>query len=155
MKTAFEILNEKNRDVICVSPETTIIDAIKQMSEHRIGAILVKDNDRITGIWTERDLMSNMLNPGFNPDRALIQDYMTKEPHNVSHNSTIFNLLDTFLGRRHRHLLIEKEGKVIGILSQGDVIRASLMEKSKELDELNAKYNWEYYEDWKWNKQHS
>ena len=155
MKTADEILSEKNRDVISVAPDSTVVEALNKMAENRIGAILVKEGENIVGIWTERDLVYNMLKPGFNPDRALMKDYMTTELHSIPSTSSIYTLLDTFLGRRHRHLLIESGGKIVGLLSQGDVIRASLIEKSKELDELNAKYNWEYYEDWKWRKQNT
>jgi CBS domain-containing protein len=155
MKTAEEILKEKNVEVISATPETTIVDAIKLMVDNKIGALPVKDNDNFVGIWTERDLIAQILNPGFYPDRAQLKDYMTKILHTCPYDANIYTMLDQFLGRRHRHLLIEKDGKIIGILSQGDVIRASLYEKSKELDELHAKYNWEYYEDWKWKKQQS
>ena len=155
MKTAEEILNEKKTEIISATPETTVINAIKLMVEHKIGALPVKENDNYIGIWTERDLIADMLNPGFNPDRAILKDYMTKKLDTCPYDANIFTMLDQFLGKRHRHLFIEKSGKIIGLLSQGDVIRASLYEKSKELDELNAKYNWEYYEDWKWKKQQS
>lgn len=149
MTTAAGMLTEKNREPICLGPEDTVMDAIKIMNENRIGAILIKENGTIKGIFTERDLLCNMVNPGFNPDRAQLKDYMTEKLHTVPHNANLYTLLDTFLGLRHRHLLIEENGTIIGMLSQGDVIRTSLNQKTKELDELNAKYNWEYYEDWK------
>ncbi|MDZ7764790.1 MAG: CBS domain-containing protein [Melioribacteraceae bacterium] len=77
---------------------------------------------------------------------------MTKEIKSAPHNSTLYSLLDIFLGKRFRHLLIQKEGEYIGILSMGDVIKANLNEKTKELKALNAIVSWEYYENWKFQK---
>ena len=152
MKTAVEILNEKGADMICVSPDTTIFDTLNKMLESKIGAILVKDGDKIVGIWTERDLMRNAVEPGFDPKTAKIGDYMTTDLLAAPYNATVYYLKDQFLGRRLRHLLIERDGEYIGILSTGDVIRASLYEKDQELRNLNAIVSWDYYEDWRWGR---
>ena len=60
--------------------------------------------------------------------------------------------MDKFLGKHMRHLLIEKNGEYIGILSIGDVMRATMLEKDEELKRLNAIVSWEYYENWKWER---
>ena len=65
-------------------------------------------------------------------------------------SDTVYMLKDKFLGLKLRHLLIEKEGKYIGLLSIGDVIKASIQEKDQELKNLNAMVSWEYYENWRW-----
>ncbi len=152
MKTAEEMLNEKSRDMICVSTETTVHEALKVMVKNRIGAILIKKEDQIIGIWTERDHMCNALEEGFNAKSAMLGDLMTTELHCAPHDATVYLLLDIFLGKRFRHLFIEKDGKYIGLLSMGDVIRASLDAKAEELQALNAMVSWDYYEDWKWKK---
>jgi len=61
-------------------------------------------------------------------------------------------LMDQFLGRHLRHLLIKKGGKFIGVLSIGDVMRATLSAKDNELKQLNAMVSWDYYENWKWER---
>ncbi len=152
MKTAEDILKEKDGDMICVPPDTTIHDVLQSMLEHKIGAMLVKDDDKLVGIWTERDLMKNVSVKGFDVCTARIGDYMTKELRSAPHTATIFNLKDQFLGRRLRHLLIEKGGEFIGMVSAGDVMKATLDEKSQELENLDAIVKWDYYEDWKWKK---
>jgi len=68
------------------------------------------------------------------------------------HNTTIYQLQDKFLGMRLRHLLVQKEGKYIGMLSAGDVMKTILNAKEKELKDLNAMTSWEYYENWRWEK---
>lgn len=150
MKTAQDILKEKNRDLVCVAPETTIHQALGIMIENNIGAILIKKADQIIGIWTERDLMKNSIQPGFDPKSARIGDYMITGLKSAPHTDSIIQLMDKFLGIRLRHLLIEKDGKYIGLLSTGDVIKANLMEKEQELRDLNAIFSWEYYDNWRW-----
>jgi len=151
MKTAGELLVEKSKDMITVSPDTTIYDAIKTMTENKIGSILVNDNGKIIGIWTERDLMQNIMDENFNIKTAVIKDYMTRELFSADYTDTIYQLQDKFLGRRLRHLLIKRDEEYLGLLSVGDVVRASLNLTMNELNDLKAIVSWEYYEDWKWN----
>ncbi len=152
MKTAEEMIKEQNHDVICVSPETTIKEALVLMNKNKIGAILVRGSEDIEGIWTERDLLRNVLIEGFAPETAKIKDYMTKNLQYAEHNETTIQLQDKFLGLRIRHLLVRNNGKFIGMVSSGDVTRHSLNEKTEELKSLNQIINWEYYENWHWKK---
>ncbi|GAB4378562.1 MAG: CBS domain-containing protein [Calditrichia bacterium] len=150
MKTAGDILQAKGQELICVDPESTIYQAALRMNEKKIGAILIKKDEEIVGIWTERDLLKNITEEGFDPKKARIKDYMTTDLRYAEYHDHVYRLLDKFLGMRLRHLLIRKDGKYVGILSTGDVIKASLNEKNKELKELNAMLSWEYYENWRW-----
>ncbi|MEJ2051024.1 MAG: CBS domain-containing protein [Calditrichota bacterium] len=152
MKTAEEILQDKDGKLIKASPETTIIEALRIMIKNQVGAILVEKNGDIIGIWTERDLMRNTVNENFDPRTAKLGDYMTTGLVSAPHNDTVFHLLDKFLGMRIRHLLIKKDEKFIGMLSTGDVIKASMQEKDLEMKKLNAMVSWEYYENWQWRK---
>jgi signal-transduction protein with cAMP-binding, CBS, and nucleotidyltransferase domain len=155
MKTAEQILQDKETDLISVTPETPITEALRLMIKNHIGAILIKDKEIIVGIWTERDLMRNTVSAGFDPQTAQIGDYMTTSLPSAPHTDTVYQLLDKFLGMRLRHLLIQKNGDYIGLLSTGDVIKASLQEKDQELKALNAIVSWEYYENWQWRKKRS
>ena len=152
MKTAEDILLEKSRDIICVTPDATIHEALTIMTKNKIGSIIVMEGGNIVGIWTERNLLSNTMIEGFDIKEARIADYMTTRLFSAPYTASVYQLLDIFLGRRLRHLLIEKDQEYIGFLSIGDVVKASLQEKAEELDALKAIFNWEYYEDWKWKK---
>ncbi len=152
MKTADEILEDKGTEMICVDYNTVICDVLKLMTKNLIGAVLVKKNDTIAGIWTERDLMINCLEESFDARKDIIGDLMSTNLHSAKHSANVYKLMDIFLGRRIRHLLIEKDGKYIGILSSGDVMRATMLEKDEELKRLNAMVSWEYYENWKWER---
>ena len=72
MKTAEDILKEKNREMVFISPDQTIQEAIRLMTANKIGAVLVKKDDKIVGIWTERDLLYDSDQKGFDPDRHLL-----------------------------------------------------------------------------------
>jgi signal-transduction protein with cAMP-binding, CBS, and nucleotidyltransferase domain len=150
MKIAEDIIKEKGADLICVDEEATIHEALKTMVEKKIGAILIKRDDDIAGIWTERDLMQNTITDGFNPKTSKIKDYMITDLISATDDESIYELMDKFLGLRLRHLLIKKSDRFVGMLSTGDAIRATLNEKNKELKELNKILSWEYYENWQW-----
>ena len=152
MRTAEDIIKEKKRDMVFVSSDQTIREALQVMVSRKIGAILVKENDKIVGIWTERDLMQNIIAPGFKFENARIGDYMTTQLHTAPHDTLIIKLQEMFLGLFVRHILVTKNKDHIGLLSIGDVVRVSLLEKDKQIKELNAMVSWEYYENWGWDR---
>lgn len=150
MKTAKDMIQDKGGDILCVPAGTTVMDALKKMNENKVGAILVTRDGKPAGIWTERDLLRNTLDAAFKPQTTLIDDVMTKTIVTAPSTDTVYNLMDKFLGLRLRHLIIEKDGEIIGMVSSGDVIKASIQEKDEELKQLNTMVGWDYYENWCW-----
>jgi len=152
MLTAGEILKGKSGSIVSVDIDATVADALHIMIDKKIGAILITEGEEIKGIWTERDLMKNVITEGFYSKTTKIKEVMTTELISSPHTDSLYQLMDKCLGERLRHLLIEKDGTYIGLLSAGDVTRAHLMKKSSELEELNKMANWDYYENWKFSK---
>lgn len=150
MKTAEDMIRDKGGVLVSVIEKTRVIEALKTMQANKVGAILVTRDDEPVGIWTERDLMHNTLEDTFDPKTTPIADVMTTSLIFAPHTDTVYNLMDKFLGLRVRHLLIQKDGRTIGMLSSGDVIKASIQEKDQELKQLNSMVGWEYYENWCW-----
>jgi len=150
MKTAADIVKGKGSGIVSVAPDETIHEALQVMVENKIGAVLVEKDDKIVGIWTERDLTRNTIEDGFDPGKALVGDHMVANIHSAAHDQTLYQLMDHFLGLRFRHMPVMQDGKCIGILSVGDVMKAVLGEKDQELKELNALVSWDYYENWRW-----
>ena len=148
MQTAEDIIREKDREILSVTRDTLIYEALRIMVSNKVGAILIRENEKIVGVWTERDLLRNTLEDGFDPKSTAVGEVMVTELHSAPHTDTIYNLMDKFLGLRVRHLPVEKNGDYVGLLSIGDVIRANLNEKTRELEALNAVVSWDYYEDW-------
>ncbi len=153
MKTAEDILNDKRPfEVITIKPEQTVAAAIEKMNQAKIGAILIEDQEGIRGIWTERDLLRSMRQPDFDPSRARIGDHMSTQLQSAAHDTKVERLEEMFLGLYIRHILVKKEGRFIGLLSIGDVLRAGLLEKDRRIRELNSIASWEYYENWGWDR---
>ncbi len=150
MKIAEDILKDKRiSKMVTTSEDATIFETVKLMVSKRIGAMLVTQNEQIVGIWTERDLLRNTLEPGFDPKTARIGDYMNTDLKSTAHDTPVIKLQEKFLGLYIRHILVKKKKKYIGMLSIGDVIRASLVSKDDEIKNLNKIASWEYYENWK------
>ena len=152
MKTAEDIVSDKKTGIVSVSYDQTVQDACQLMVEKKIGAILVKKENNYVGIFTERDLLRNMTAPGFDLETAPIRDYMSAPLHSVSYDTTLHKIEEMFLGLFVRHLPVDKDGETIGMISIGDVLRASLLQKEQQFKDLNAFVNWDYYENWKWGR---
>ncbi len=149
MKNAQEIINEKGGEMVSVSPDTILFDAIQIMVEKRIGSILVREAGEIVGKWTEGDLLERMILSDFDIHQVRIKNVMTEDFPTAPHTATVFALMDRFLETRTRHLMIKRGEKYIGILSIGDAVRACLKEKDHELEVLTSQSSWEYYEQWR------
>lgn len=152
MKTAEDIIRDKEREMVCVDHGVTVAEAVRQMVGQKIGAILIRKQGDLVGIYTERDLMRNMATPGFDPVTAPVADHMSSPLCTASHDTSLPKLTEIFLGRFIRHIVVEKEGQPIGMLSIGDTLRATLLAQDRKIKELNAIASWEYYENWGWDR---
>lgn len=150
MQYAGELLEGKREGMVAIPPDKTVLEALRIMVENNIGAILVEDQGRIVGIWTEKDFVRNSLQAGFNPAQARIGDCMITTIHTADWNTPLIKLQEMYLGLYTRYVLIEKDGRHVGLLSIGDVLRASLVQKDRQIKDLNAMASWEYYENWQW-----
>jgi len=153
MKTAADILANKQKSLITIDSDQTIAEALNVMKENRVGSMLVTDKDtkKIVGIWTERDLMEDVLIDGFDPRTAIIGDYMTTNLHSAAHDSSLKEVKETMISLFIRHLLITKDNRYVGILSVGDIVRASLIAQDEQIRKLRSHTSWNYYETWSWN----
>jgi CBS domain-containing protein len=131
MTCAEDIIREKGHRLISVDGEATIRSALEIMIKDHIGAILVCDKNRYVGIWTERDLMRDVLRHRFDPNKAKIRNYMITGLHYAPHTASLEQLMDIFVGLDIRHVLIEKKGRYIGLLSPEDVIMRYLADLRK------------------------
>lgn len=152
MNIAADILANKKRRLIRTNSNKTIAEALAIMNAHKVGAILLTDEsgENIVGIWTERDLMRNVMTEGFDINKAIISEYMTKDLHSASFDTDIHALKEMILSLFIRHILIEKDGRYVGMLSVGDIIRASLSAQDAHIEALKSHTSWHYYESWGW-----
>lgn len=148
--SAQNILDQKQSAMVTVSHDTIIKDAILSMVASKVGAILVTKNQEIVGIWTERDLLRDSLTPAFDLNTSRIENHMVSPVIGVSSDTPLIKLEEMFVGLYIRHLLVRKDDRPVGLLSIGDVMRASLLNQDQKIRELNRMVSWEYYENWGW-----
>jgi len=126
MKTANDIITKKPNEIISVQENTPIFDALKIMLEKKIGVILVKNGDKITGIWSERDLIRNIIQDDANLKTTKISDAMRQNLLWVDPNATLYEIMDKMITNKTRHILVKEEEEYIGLISIGDVITYEL-----------------------------
>jgi len=120
-----------------LSRDATAMDAARAMTAARVGAILVLAEDgALAGIFTERDLMSRVVVPGRDPARTPLAEVMTSEVYAVGPDADLATVRRELQRRHIRHLPIVVGGRVIGMVSLRDVLRADLAEKAREVREM-------------------
>ena len=137
--TVKAILDEKGRDVVTVSPEISVTDAGKQLSKHKIGAIVVVDpSDKICGILSERDIVRAIAESGPSVLDNAVSTVMTSQVKVCEEDFTVNQLMEMMTEGRFRHLPVETDGKIGGIISIGDVVRMRIEQVEREAEEIKA-----------------
>ena len=117
------LLDEQNPIVHSVVPGASVTQCVRRMNELKIGAMLVMEDDQLIGIFTERDAITRVLGAGLDPSSTKISAVMTKKPAWVSPSTTLEEAMGIITRRRVRHLPVVEDGKVLGVVSSGDLTR--------------------------------
>ena len=137
MSKVSEILENKGAMVLSVDSGENVFDAICLMSELNIGAVLVQDNDTISGIFTERDYLQKIALKSLSSKETKIGDVMTKPVISAEPNDSVQKCMETMTTCHCRHLPIVQNGKLLGIVSIGDLVKRLLDEKQTEVKKLS------------------
>ncbi|MGV8937025.1 MAG: CBS domain-containing protein [Allorhizobium sp.] len=133
------ILGEKGRDVVTVSATVTLAEAAKVLQENRIGAVVVVGMEsRIVGIFTERDVVTAIGSHGAASLSQPISTMMTANVYRCGEDATINELMEVMSSRRFRHVPVEEQGKLVGIISIGDVVKSRIREIETESEHIKA-----------------
>jgi CBS domain-containing protein len=132
MADVAKILAEKGGDVIRISGDATVFDAIKRMVEANVGAILVTGNnpDSIEGIFTERDYLRRIAVEGRTSRDTLVRDVMTAPVLVVGPETTVEEAMALMTDRRIRHAPVVEDDRLVGMVSIGDLVRLQSQEQS-------------------------
>lgn len=137
------ILNTKGSDVVAVGPGDSVLSVARALTEHRIGAALVRDAEgRILGIISERDIVRGMAGNGPGTSLVPAERLMTRDLVTVTPRTLVTEALATMTRHRVRHLpVLEEEGdgmRLVGLVSIGDLVKARIEEALHETEELRA-----------------
>jgi CBS domain-containing protein len=124
MNTVKDILEEKGKQVWSVEPKTSLIDVLKKLRTHNVGALLVVEEGEVTGIISERDFAYKIAEKSTCPLENTVSTWMTKEVIAVSSNTTINECMQLMSREHIRHLPVVDDGRLVGLISIGDVVRA-------------------------------
>ena len=120
--------NKKIQELIAVPATATVSEAVSSMSEKGVGAILIRNSqDTIDGIFTERDLMTRVVNAGLDPKSTKIGTVMSSQVRRVEGWTSLEDALSMMVIHAYRHLLVEDEGKVKGIVSIRDLMASMVI----------------------------
>lgn len=137
--TVAAILKHKGNEVARVPPSATVAEVAKRLREKRIGAILVLDAaDQLLGIVSERDIVSNLAEHGALTLEMTASQIMTRVLHTVTLQSSVPDAMAQMTNRRVRHLPVLDNGRLVGIVSIGDIVKARIDAQAQEVDSLKA-----------------
>jgi CBS domain-containing protein len=137
MNTIRTILkNKKSGEVWSVSPEDTVLEAITRMARLRIGALLVMDGERLAGIISERDYARKIILQGRRSAETRVAEIMTTEVATTTKEMTAQQCLAMMTEGYFRHLPVLEDGRVIGLVSIGDLVKAVIADQQAVIQEL-------------------
>jgi CBS domain-containing protein len=138
MKTVKTILQTKDTGVLSIAPDATVLAAITLMSEKNIGALPVLDGAKLVGILSERDYARKVILKGRSSDDTLVRDIMTEHVLSVSLENTHEECMALMSAKHLRHLPVLEDGKIIGVISIGDVVKAIISEQHNKISSLQS-----------------
>lgn len=136
MKAVQDILKTKGSVVYAVAPNVMVYSAIEQMCDKNIGGLMIVENGKLIGIFTERDYARKLILKGKSSKDTPIQDLMTPNPFTVTPQSSIEDCMKLMAGKHIRHLPVEENGKLIGMISIGDVVKHIIEDQKSTIAHL-------------------
>jgi len=130
------ILEEKGAGVWSVKPADTVFSALETMAEHNIGAVLVLEGDELSGILTERDYARKVKLQALGSNETPVEQIMTTVVHTVAPSATVAECMQLMTEQRVRHLPVVDDGRLVGIVSIGDVVKAMIAQQRDLIADL-------------------
>ncbi|KIA79758.1 CBS domain-containing protein [Chromobacterium piscinae] len=137
MQTVRQLLDSKpSRSLVYVNPDSTVFQALQVMAESDIGAVLVMESGDIVGIFSERDYARRIVLQGRTSAGTKVRDIMTSRVVYVTPQQTLDQCMALMTEKRIRHLPVMEDQTVLGILSIGDLVRATIEEQEQVINHL-------------------
>lgn len=136
MRTVRQLLDAKPAEIVSIGPDAPVIEALRRMAEREIGALLVMEGPALVGIVSERDYARKVVLQGRASKDTPVRDIMTAQVRTVAPTDTVEHCMQLVTDRRIRHLPVLDGGRVVGVLSIGDLVKAVIEEQQQTLDQL-------------------
>ena len=136
MSQVKHLLQGKGNAIYSIAPDAPVLEAIKHMAEHRIGALLVMHGEQLVGVMSERDYARKVILQGRSSSQTAVSDIMSGNPLTVGPDTDVFDCMRLCTDSRIRHLPVVQDGKVVGVISIGDLVKAVIEEQAEQIDHL-------------------
>jgi len=134
--TVARVLADKGSEIIGVAPRDTMLQALEVMEEHNVGAVVVLDGDALVGILSERDYARRGILEGRRSHQTDVADIMTSDVLTVEPSATVVECMGIMTESKVRHLPVVDEGRLVGVISIGDVVKAVIAQQRSLIDQL-------------------
>ena len=131
-----QILDRKGHDVLCITPDATLYDALKMMADNNIGALVVMDNGHVSGIFSERDYARELEFCSHSCRSIKVRDVMSSDIYFVKPETLIDEAMAIVTETRCRHLPVMDDDEMVGMVSIGDLVKASIDKKDFVIRQL-------------------
>jgi CBS domain-containing protein len=138
LKSVRQVLNAKGYAVETVTPETSVYDALQKMSNREVGALVVLEEGEICGLISERDYARKVVLQGRYSKDTQVQEIMTRRVITLEPQQTVEACMVLMTDKRIRHLPVVEEGRLIGIVSIGDIVKAVIEAQRLTIEELES-----------------
>jgi CBS domain-containing protein len=139
MKTLQEVLDsKKHKEVISIAPNRPVFDALVILAEYKIGALLVMQQDKLVGIFSERDYAREVILKGKSSKTTQIEEVMTKNVLHGKPDDLIDSAMDIMSEKRIRHYPVLEGDRVVGVLSLGDLVKETIAYQKELIEQLES-----------------
>jgi CBS domain-containing protein len=136
MRRVKDILQEKGSQVYAVAPDATVYEALQQMAEENVGALMVMEGERMVGLISERDYARKIVLKGkFSKDVA-VREIMSTQMVTIGPDEDVEGCMELMTDRRVRHLPVFDDGRLIGLISIGDIVNTIIRHKEEIIEQL-------------------
>ncbi len=136
MDTIRHIMQVKGTDTWIISPDATVFDALRMMANKDVGALLVMQNEKLLGIFTERDYSRKIILRGKASRDTHVEEVMTRDIHPVHPDQTVQECMELMTHKHTRYLPVVEEDRVVGIISIGDVVNDIMYQQREKIKNL-------------------
>ncbi len=138
MKTVAHLLKQKGNDIYSISPDATVRQALEKLVEKNIAGLVVLEDNKLVGIFTERDYARKVVLKGKSSKVTLIREIMTEKVISVATNTSIDECMELMTTRRIRHLPVVRSGILVGVISIGDLVKFIIEEQKNAIQNLES-----------------
>ena len=136
--TARTILDDKGWNVLTISASSPVYDAVAKMDENQVGALFVVEGDALVGVVSERDYSRKVMLQGRSSRDTTVAEIMSSPVISVEPATTLGQCMHIVTERRVRHLAVVEAGRLVGVITIGDLVRAIVSLQAQAIDELNT-----------------